>query len=324
MTSENRTVVQIDGHSVHIEGNGPRTVVMLHGWPDTHRLWDAQVAALAPHVRCVRFTLPGYDASQARRAHSLDEIVTLLARVVDTVSSGAPVTLLLHDWGAIFGYQYAMLHPQRVDRLIGVDIGDANSDAFLSSLSAKSKLMVAAYQLWLALAWVVGGHVSTAFGDRMTRFMARKMGCPTPPEAIFSQMNYPYLIQWTGRHGSYRGLLPVAPRCPMLFLYGQRKPFMFHSKQWANTLAARRGSEVHGLKAGHWVMLDQAAAFNDHVLGWLQRVEAAPEATAARTGGEGDDQARDTTARDIWTDEERNRAKAGAQKAPRGAPAGLP
>ena len=39
----------IDGIEVLIEGSGrpdAQTIVMIHGWPDTLRLWDAQVAAL--------------------------------------------------------------------------------------------------------------------------------------------------------------------------------------------------------------------------------------------------------------------------------------
>ena len=34
--------MRIDGVEVFVEGVGP-AIVMIHGWPDTHRLWDAQV-----------------------------------------------------------------------------------------------------------------------------------------------------------------------------------------------------------------------------------------------------------------------------------------
>ena len=43
-----------------VEGAGERAIVMVHGWPDTHRLWDGQVAALKNRYLCVRFTLPGF------------------------------------------------------------------------------------------------------------------------------------------------------------------------------------------------------------------------------------------------------------------------
>ncbi len=83
----------IDGIEVQIEGNGPRTVVMIHGWPDTHRLWDGTVGALQDRYRCVRFTLPGFDASLQPRPTSLAAMVTLFRSIVDAVSPAHPVTL---------------------------------------------------------------------------------------------------------------------------------------------------------------------------------------------------------------------------------------
>ena len=35
---------QVDGIDVFVEGDGDESIVMIHGWPDTYRLWDAQAA----------------------------------------------------------------------------------------------------------------------------------------------------------------------------------------------------------------------------------------------------------------------------------------
>jgi pimeloyl-ACP methyl ester carboxylesterase len=265
---------QVDGIALHIDGSGDHTVLMLHGWPDTYRLWDGQVQALAPTHRCVRFTLPGFDTALPRRPVGLRAMVDFIARVADTVSPDRPVTLLMHDWGCVFGWQYALQQPQRVARIVAVDVGDAGSPAHVAALPAKAKLAVLAYQGWLALAWLVGGHVSRALGDRMTRAMARWARCPAPPGAMGAQMNYPYFITWTGAHGSYRQALPVAPACPVLYVYGQRKPFMFHSPAWAAALALRPGSAVLGLRTGHWVMLQQPEAFNQALRDFLAQPPA--------------------------------------------------
>jgi hypothetical protein len=66
----------------------------------------------------------------------------------------------------------------------------------------------------------------------MTRWMARGMRCRTPQAGIGWSMNYPYAMQWFGLLGGFRGAAPVEPACPLLYLYGERKPFMFHSPQW--------------------------------------------------------------------------------------------
>lgn len=259
--------MQIQGTTVHIDGDGPHTVVMLHGWPDTHRLWDDTVARLSTQWRCVRFTLPGFDIAGPREAASLDRIVALLQAVCDSCSPGQPVTLLLHDWGCLFGYQFALRHPDRVARLIGVDIGDAGSPQHVAALPWRAKLGIAVYQLWLAAAWRIGGGL----GDRMARAMARWLRCPTPAAGIHAGMGYPYDMAWTGSHGGLRRLLPLNPGCPMLFLYGRRKPFHFHSRAWAEALAARPGCAVVPVNSGHWVMVDQPALFADTVRDWLRR-----------------------------------------------------
>ena len=141
---------QIDGVEVFVDGDRGPVVLMLHGWPDTRVLWDAQVEALRGHFRCVRFTLPGFEPGLAHQATSLQDMLALFDKVVDLVSRDEPSILLLHDWGCFFGYQYAMLRPGRIDRGIGIDIGDAGSPAHVASLTLAAKAMTASYQLWLA------------------------------------------------------------------------------------------------------------------------------------------------------------------------------
>ncbi|MGJ4949337.1 alpha/beta fold hydrolase [Bradyrhizobium sp. HKCCYLS20291] len=256
----------IAGIQVSIEGDGPRTVVMIHGWPDTAALWDSQVAALRAHARCVRFTLPGFDRSHPRRIYSLEEIVATIGRIVDLVSRDRPVTLLLHDWGCVFGYRFAEAYSQRVEAIVGVDVGDAGSREHLQSLDWRAKLGTAAYQLWLALAW----HMPVRLGDVMTRSMARLAGAPAEVALIGAHMNYPYHVQWTRGYGR----AALAPRWPMLFIYGTRKPFMFHSESWARAVQATPHGRALPLETGHWVMHQAPEEFNRELLSWLDMLPA--------------------------------------------------
>ncbi len=244
------------------------TVLLLHGWPDTAALWDGTVAALARQWRCVRFTLPGFAAGDAAGARTLAQVTELLHQVVRQTGGGTPVTLLLHDWGCLFGYHFMRLHPTLVSRVIGVDIGDAGSRAHRAELSGRAKLWILGYQLWLALAWRIGGGL----GDQMARKLAKAMRVPAPPQQIRAQMGYPYWITWTGTHGSYRAAKPFRvtdPALPMLFVYGRRKPALFHSSAWVQALAARPGCRVVEMATGHWVMLAAPADFHAAVIDWL-------------------------------------------------------
>lgn len=260
--------VQVQGIDVHVEGSGPHTIVMVHGWPDSYRLWDSTVAALKDQYRCVRFTLPGFDLDAKPRPTALADMAVLLSHIVAAVSPNQPVTLLMHDWGCVFGYEYAARYPAQVQRIVAVDIGDHNSVALQRSLSGKAKWDIFAYQFWLATAWKLGS-LSPALGNRMTRWMAGTLRCRAAPATIGWQMNYPYAMQWLGLLGGFRCARPVQPACPLLYIYGKRKPFMFHSPQWLEQLAARPQCAVQALGTGHWVMVEQPGAFNDCLRAWL-------------------------------------------------------
>jgi cis-3-alkyl-4-acyloxetan-2-one decarboxylase len=259
--------IKISDIDVYIDGpvdSGlvEETIVMIHGWPDTYRLWDDQVAALATTYRCVRFTLPGFDVTGSKRRASLDEMIELFAQIIDTVSPNRPVTLMLHDWGCVFGYQYAARHEPRVARIIGVDIGDTFDPDFRQQLSVKSKAMMATYQLWLAAAYPLG-----RIGTLMTKWMAKALKAPASSETFGAQQNYPYVMQW---RGGFRDAVNLEPQCPFLYLYGERKPFMFHSARWLTTVTATPNGKVIALSTGHWVMKEQRDEFNSSVLSWLQ------------------------------------------------------
>jgi pimeloyl-ACP methyl ester carboxylesterase len=266
-----RSTLVIQDIEVFSEGEGPGALVMIHGWPDTHRLWDSSVQALKPFFRCVRFTLPGFDLEKLPRATSLARMAALIADIVDAVSPDRPVDLMLHDWGCVFGYEFAAARPERVARIVSVDIGDYNSRAYKRSLSVQAKVLVFAYQFWLAVAWTLRGAVA----DAMTRWMARKAGCPAPAPAIGWQMNYPYAMVWFGVMGGFQSAAPVTHACPMLFIYGERKPFMFHSVEWLTTLGTRPGCAVRPFSTGHWVMAQQPSAFNQCAKEWLVSASSA-------------------------------------------------
>jgi pimeloyl-ACP methyl ester carboxylesterase len=256
--------VAVAGIDVHVEGDGPDSIVMVHGWPDTYRLWDAQVEFLKSTHRCIRFTLPGFDESQPRRAYTVGEVTDFIRQVVEQLSPGRKVTLMLHDWGCIYGYEFYMRNPGLVARIVGVDIGDARG--LRRDLTARAKFYVLAYQVWLALAWKIGGRL----GDRMTRKMARWVRARSDARFIGSRMNYPYYLAWFGGRESFgRQTRRFEPACPMLFVFGERKLFMFHAKSWSDALARQPGSRVVGFDTGHWVMLQQPERFNEIVGGWL-------------------------------------------------------
>ena len=269
-------VLKIQGVEIQIEGKGSDTLVMLHGWPDTLALWNDTVQALSDTHQCVRFTLPAFDAHAPMQAKSLVEMVSFIHEVVITVSPQKPVTLVLHDWGCVFGYEYAAQHPERVTRIVAVDVGDHNSHALLSSWTTKAKWGVFSYQIWLAVAWQIARWFKSpgkSVANRMTRYMAQALRCPSPLADMHSGMNSPYAMKWMGAVGGFdkaANVLKLLPNArPMLYVYGRRKPFMFHSPEWLAKIAAHPGSRVAEFDTGHWVMSAKPEMFTALLQDWL-------------------------------------------------------
>lgn len=259
-----REQIQVDGVDVFIEGEGNETIVMMHGWPDTYRLWDAQVAFFKTKYRCVRFTLPGFNIEKPIQSFLLPQLIEIFKHIIEQVSPDKKVILMLHDWSCYFGYQFYMQHQNMVSKIIGIDVGDAYSTEHQSSLKAIEKASIFAYQIWLALAWRMGRRL----GDKMTKLLVRAFRCQSDPQYISTCMNYPYYNRWFT--DSYDKTADFFPSCPMLYIYGTKKPFMFHSKSWTDRLSKQPGCQVIALETSHWVMADEPEKFNQSVDAWLK------------------------------------------------------
>ena len=282
------TSFKVRGVDVLVEGQGPDTLVFLHGWPDTSALWTDTVLALQPHFRCVRFTWPGFDKQNPLPPQSLNQLVQLVEDVIESVvgqaSQGhqaAPkVSLVLHDWGCVFGYEYAARYPHRVQRIVAVDIGDHNSRALFESWKGKSMRAVFGYQIWLGIAWQISRWplpFCKSVSNAMTRSMARSLRSPSPQSDMHSGMNSPYAMRWMGSLGGLGKMANVlkvhASSLPILYIYGKRKPFMFHSEEWLQKVAAHPGSRVEGFDTGHWVITSRSSQFHALVKEWLSADE---------------------------------------------------
>ncbi|MBM7771860.1 NAD(P)-dependent dehydrogenase (short-subunit alcohol dehydrogenase family)/pimeloyl-ACP methyl ester carboxylesterase [Actinokineospora baliensis] len=91
--------------AVFSEGDpGEPTILLVHGFPDTHRLWDGVAARLAGDYHVVRYDVRGAGESSAPRktaAYRTDLLAEDLFAVADAVSPNRPVHVVAHDWGSI-------------------------------------------------------------------------------------------------------------------------------------------------------------------------------------------------------------------------------
>lgn len=106
--------------AVYEEGNpdGP-TVVLVHGFPDSHVLWDGVVPLLAERFRIIRYDNRGVGMSAAPKpvaAYRMDRFADDFAAVTAELSPGRPVHVLAHDWGSVGVWHY-LKRPGASDRV---------------------------------------------------------------------------------------------------------------------------------------------------------------------------------------------------------------
>ncbi|OBA58513.1 short chain dehydrogenase [Mycobacterium sp. 1100029.7] len=106
--------------AVYEEGNpeGP-TVVLVHGFPDSHMLWDGVVPLLAERFRVIRYDNRGVGLSAAPKpvsAYTMARFADDFATVTSELSRGQPVHVLAHDWGSVGIWEY-LKRPGASDRV---------------------------------------------------------------------------------------------------------------------------------------------------------------------------------------------------------------
>ncbi len=93
--------------------NAP-TILLVHGYPDSSRIWDDVAAQLVDRFHVVRYDVRGCgdsDAPADKADYRLDQLAGDLAAVVRAVSRDRPVHLVAHDWGSIQAW-HAVTDPE--------------------------------------------------------------------------------------------------------------------------------------------------------------------------------------------------------------------
>jgi pimeloyl-ACP methyl ester carboxylesterase len=118
------SAASVDGLRLHwaVTGQGPKTVVLVHGWTCDSTSWALQVPELARKYRVVTLDLPGHGRSDLPKdgRFSMD----LFARAVESVRrqvGATRIVLVGHSMGTPVIRQYAREYSRRVAGLVLVD-----------------------------------------------------------------------------------------------------------------------------------------------------------------------------------------------------------
>ena len=120
-----RSVTNGVGIEFDVTGSG-RPVVLLHGFPDSGRLWRNQVPALAEAgFQVIVPDLRGYGRSDKPaevEAYRMPLLVMDVLGILDTLGAER-AHIVGHDWGAALAWVVASIAPDRVDHLAVLSVG---------------------------------------------------------------------------------------------------------------------------------------------------------------------------------------------------------
>lgn len=114
------------GVSLDVQIEGPEdapAVILLHGFPESHRTWRHIVPDLARDHRVVAPDQRGYarsDKPEGVDQYTTDKIIADVVALADALGIDR-FTLVGHDWGGAVAWGAALTRPDRVARLVIVN-----------------------------------------------------------------------------------------------------------------------------------------------------------------------------------------------------------
>ena len=159
--------VQRDGLIFDVATAGPgdgEPVVLLHGFPQSARCWDAVTPALAAAgLRTYAPDQRGYSPGArptGSAAYRLPEVVADAAAVVEAAlaETGRPRAHVVgHDWGAVVAWALAGSRPELVETVTGISVPP------LSAMAAALRRPRQAAASWYMAAFRVPGLVEKVY-----------------------------------------------------------------------------------------------------------------------------------------------------------------
>jgi pimeloyl-ACP methyl ester carboxylesterase len=139
MASNSMRVGNLNLHVVQ-EGSG-EPVLLLHGFPDSSRLWRNQIPALLKAgLQVVAPDLRGFGSSDKpseTEAYALPAILADVVGILDQLNVRR-AHVVGHDWGAGVAWMLAALQPERVNRLVVLSLGHP-ATFFKAGISQREK-----------------------------------------------------------------------------------------------------------------------------------------------------------------------------------------
>ena len=262
---ESGTVSSDDGVPIayEVRGQGPTTLVFVHGWSCDHNYWRHQMDAFQGDYRVIAVDLAGHGASgKGRAAWNIPNFANDVAAVVRAVDA-KDVVLIGHSLGGPVVVEAGLLLPDRVIGVVGVDAffddwADPGLTKMVDQLRPNFPVATRAFVRQALFLPTSPAVLADSISDAMAA---------APPEIALPAMDS--LLAWSrDRQAAAVSALPAPAGLIMVAGGGATTKRFQRSRERRPGLGVE---EVPG--SGHFLMLEVPSAFNARLREILSRVK---------------------------------------------------
>lgn len=265
-------------YAVADHGAGERTILLLHGMPDTSSMWRAQVPALvdagyrviAPDMLGYGRTSKPQDAQRYQGAKIIEDLLGLIdALGVSTVD------VVGHDWGAFASWELVLNHPERFNRHVTLSVG--HPEVLFGEINVQS-----AKANWYM--YLNGQENAPALYLLHDCAFLRNIILPSHPEidevcdrmrdpiAMRAMLNWDRGNELVDFYAAYLTGELSYPKCtvPTMGIWSRGDTYLWEAQMTASADHMAADWRYETVDGSHWIPLDQPKELNRLLLDWLR------------------------------------------------------
>jgi pimeloyl-ACP methyl ester carboxylesterase len=259
-------------------------VILLHGFPEFWWGWRHQIPALAAiGRRVIALDMRGYNQSGKPKGVEPYQIQHLTGDVKALIEhlGYERAAVVGHDWGGGVAWAFALMHPERLERLAILNLPHP------ARMAAGMRTLRQLRKSWYIFFFQIPGLPEWSSQRNHFAILKRAFTAPPAQAGVFTAADLDaYERAWaqpgalTAMFNYYRAFLKGARRSmgllgrriehPVLVLWGERDPYL--GKELATPpVDLVPSSRVRFFpEASHWVQHEQAAAINAELVAFLR------------------------------------------------------
>jgi len=275
--------VSTNGIELHVAQTGPLDgplALLLHGFPESWRAWQAQIQNLVDMG--YRVWLPdqrGYNTSDKPREVNAYGIELLCADIAGLIeqSGRERITLMGHDWGGVVAWSLAAIRPDLIERVVIVNAPhlSAMRKALRSNLDQIARSWYAAFfqlpalpEYLLSLCDFRALRLAlnrTSRRGTFDRLMPDYVDTWRQPGALTAMLNWYRALMREPTNSAIGKQVPV----PLLLLWGARDFSLTRAVAEESMQCCENGRLVYIESAGHWVLHETPEEVNEQIVAFL-------------------------------------------------------